>query len=467
MKNTLVLFFALILVSNTLNVFSQSENIDAKTLETLRENYKKTAEKDKAIRNALSNNDIRNLSLNRDIAGKTEHSFKYKVDVKGITDQKSSGRCWMFTSLNVLRPIIIKSEELSGFEFSTNYLYFYDLLEKANLFLCATIQNSAKPMDDRTVDWLLKNPIGDGGVWSSFANLVEKYGLVPKQVMPETYQSENTSWLNQILARKLREDALFLRKMYSDKKTSKEINNKKTEMISEIYRLLVLFLGEPPVEFSYRFIDKNAKIGEYKTYTPQSFFKEMFPNYKVSDYVMLMNNPSVEYYKTYEIEYDRNTIEGKNWRYLNLPADELKKVAMSSIKDNTALYASCDVAKQLNRTEGTLDINNYDFETLLGIKFGMNKADRINSFDSGSSHAMLLMAVDTDNNDKPVKWQFENSWGTSSGYNGYLTFTDEWFTEYMFRIVVNKKYIDANILKMSEQKPIMLPPYDPMFIGDF
>ena len=463
MKNVLTLSLALIFVSSSLNMFSQSENIDAKTLEILRENYKKNAEKDKAVRNALSNNDIRSLALNRDITGKTEHNFKYKVDVKGITDQKSSGRCWLFTALNILRPVIIKSEELSSFEFSTNYLYFYDMLEKSNLFLSLTIQNSSKSMSDRTVEWLLKNPISDGGVWSSFANLIEKYGVVPKQIMPETYHSENSSWLNQILTRKLREDALILRKMQSDKKSSKDINDKKVEMISEIYRLLVLFLGEPPVEFSYRFITKDSKIGEYKTYTPQSFFKTMFPTYNVSDYVMLMNDPSREYYKMYEIEYDRNTVEGRNWIYLNLPATELKKVAILSIKDNTALYASCDVGKQLNRNEGTLDLNNYDFESLLGVKFGMNKAERINSFDSGSSHAMLLMAVDTDNDDNPVKWQFENSWGASSGYNGYLTFTDEWFTEYMFRIVIDKKYLDANILKMLDQKPIMLPPYDPMF----
>lgn len=460
----LTIFIVAFFCTNVLHL--KSQNIDTKTIEQIRNNYKTLSEKDKAVRNALSANDIKTIALNRDIAGKEDHNFKYRVKVTGITDQKSSGRCWMFTGLNSLRPLIIESQDLSSFEFSTNYLYFYDMLEKSNLFLEANLKYSENSMDDKTVEWLFKNPIGDGGVWNSFANIVEKYGVVPKSVMPETYHSENTSWLNRLLSRKLREYALELRSMKNSKQTLTQIQTKKFEMLSEIYRTLVLFLGEPPVEFTYRFVDKNKSIGEYKTYTPQSFFKEMFPSYKSDDYVMLMNDPSRDYYKVYEIEYDRNVLEGKNWKYLNLPSDEIKTFALASIKNNEAMYASCDVGKQINRTEGTLDVNNYDFESLLGIKFGMNKSDRIKTYDSGSSHAMLLIAVDTDTNDKPIKWQFENSWGASYGNNGYLTFTDEWFNEYMFRVVVNKKFIDAKTLNIFEQKPIILPPWDPMFSED-
>jgi bleomycin hydrolase len=238
-------------------------------------------------------------------------------------------------------------------------------------------------------------------------------------------------------------------------------------MVSEIYRLLVLFLGEPPTEFSYRFVDKDKNIGEYVSYTPLDFLKLMLPEYDKNNYVMLMNDPSHEYYKVYEIEYDRNVLEGENWRFLNLPADEIKTFALESIKNNEAMYASCDVGKQLNKDDGSLDLNNYDFESLLSTKFGMNKAERIKTFDSGSTHAMLLIACDTDDSDKPVKWQFENSWGASYGHNGYLTFTDEWFDNYMFRLVINKKFIDQKTLKLLEQKAIMLPPWDPMFMADF
>ncbi len=452
-----------ILISSTL-LYNQS--LDNQTINKIRAEYKKQSENDIAVRNALSNNDIKSVSLNRDVCGKTDHNFKYRVKVSGITDQKSSGRCWMFTGLNSLRPMIIESANLSGFEFSTNYLFFWDMLEKSNLFLEATIQNANKDLSDKTVEWLFKNPIGDGGVWNSFANIITKYGVVPKTVMPETYHSENTSWLNRILSRKLREYGLRLRELKNAKATDLQISQEKFKMISEIYRLLVLFLGEPPTEFSYRFVDKDKNIGEYVTYTPLDFLKLMIPDYDKNNYVMLMNDPSREYYKVYEIEYDRNVLEGENWRFLNLPANEIKTFALESIKNNEAMYASCDVGKQLNKDDGSLDINNYDFESLLGTKFGMNKAERIKTFDSGSTHAMLLIACDTDDSDKPVKWQFENSWGASYGHNGYLTFTDEWFDNYMFRLVINKKFIDEKTLKLLEQKAIMLPPWDPMFMAD-
>lgn len=237
-------------------------------------------------------------------------------------------------------------------------------------------------------------------------------------------------------------------------------------MLGEIYRILAMNLGEPPTEFKYRFVDKDGNIGEYKTYTPKSFMKEVLGDIDFNNYVMLMNDPTREYYKMYEIEYDRNVMEGRNWVYLNLPNDELKKFAIASIKGNTPMYASCDVGKQLNNTIGFADIDNYDFEDLYGIDFGMSKADRIKTHESGSTHGMALIAVDTDENDNPVKWQFENSWGTKSGHNGYLTFTDEWFNEYMFRVVVLKKYLDEKTLKLLDQKPIMLPPWDPMFKAD-
>ena len=441
-------------------LFAQNtKNLTEDVVNSIRDNYKQKSEADKGIRNALSNNDIRSLAVNRDVVGKADHQFKYKADVKGICDQKSSGRCWMFTGLSSLRPQIIKDKDLGGFEFSQNYLYFWDMFEKSNLFLEIILQNADKPLDDRTNEWALHNPIGDGGVWNSFANLVEKYGLVPNTVMPETYHSNNTSWLNQLLSRKLREDAMQLRDAKAQKLAPKKIDEMKFNMLCEVYRYLVLFLGEPPTEFKYRFEKEDA----YKDYTPMSFFKEFFPNYKTSDYVMLMNDPSREYNKVYEIEFDRNVLEGKNWLYVNLPADELKKAALASLKDKEPLYSSCDVAKFLSKNDGTLDVNNFDFESLLGMKFGMDKATRIRTFDSGSSHAMLLVAVDVDDKDVPTKWQFENSWGSSYGHNGYLTFTDEWFNEYMFRIVVNKKYLSGDVQKMLDQKPIVLPPWDPMF----
>ncbi len=462
MKNLITLSFLLIGII----AFAQENTISQESLQKIRKSYNKNDPATKALTNALSNNDITKIALDRENLSTVDHNFKYKVKVTGISNQKKSGRCWMFTSMNVLRPIVIDKYKLSKFEFSQNYLYFWDILEKANLYLEAQIKYAQKPMDDKYVDWLFKYPVGDGGVWNSFTNLAEKYGLVPKEVFPESNSSDNTSWMIRLINRKLREDGLIIRKMALTKIAKQKLEDNKTKMLGEIYRILAMNLGEPPTEFKYRFVDKDGNIGQYKTYTPKSFMKEILGDIDFSQYVMLMNDPTREYYKMYEIEYDRNVMEGRNWIYLNLPNDEIKKFAVKSIKDNTPMYASCDVGKQLNNNIGFADIDNYDFEDLYGIKFGMSKADRIKTHESGSTHGMALIAVDTDESDKPVKWQFENSWGADKGHNGYLTFTDEWFNEYLFRVVVLKKYLDEKTLKLLKQKPTMLPPWDPMFKED-
>jgi bleomycin hydrolase len=244
------------------------------------------------------------------------------------------------------------------------------------------------------------------------------------------------------------------------------LEQKKIEVLGDVYRILAMNLGEPPVEFSYRFVNKDKEIAEMKTYNPKSFMKEVLGDLDFNQYIMLMNDPTREYYKMYEIEYDRNVMEGRNWIYLNLPNDEIKKFAIESIKNNNAMYASCDVGKQLNNDIGYADVDNFDFESLYGVKFGLTKADRINTFESGSTHGMALIAVDVDQNEIPVKWQFENSWGNDAGHNGYLTFTDEWFNEYMFRVVVQKEFLDEKTIKLLDQEPILLPPWDPMFSED-
>ncbi|NSW44366.1 MAG: C1 family peptidase [Bacteroidales bacterium] len=420
----------------------------------------------KAKVNAISNTDLKTLSLNREQLGKLDYNFKYKAEVSGITDQKKSGRCWMFTGLNILRPKVIKKLNINNFEFSTNYLFFYDMLEKANLALEIGIETVAKPIDDKTVEWLLKNPIGDGGVWTSLVNLLDKYGAVPKEIMPETYHSENTSQLNAILSYKIREFILELRKLSAQKQTLNQLRERKKTMLFEVYKILTYHLGTPPKQFIWRYKTKDDKITEYKTYTPQSFLKEMIPDFASSQYVQLMNDPSREYFKTYEIEYDRNTVEGLNWVYINLPIEEIKQIALKSIKANEVMYFSCDVGKQLNIDKGLLSVQNYDYSTLYGISFNMDKKSRIQSFESGSSHGMALVGADTDNNDKPTKWLVENSWGASSGFNGYLVITDEWFNEYMFRLAVKKDFVDTKILDILKQTPIKLPPWDPMFLQD-
>jgi len=318
-------------------------------------------------------------------------------------------------------------------------------------------------MDDRQVEWWFKNPIGDGGVWSSFVNLVNKYGLVPAEIMPETYHSNNTSEIASILSTKLREHGIMMREAYNNNKKV-DLQKMKLDALSEIYRILVYAFGEPPATFSYRFVNKNNIPTEVKTYTPMSFYKEII-EINFNDFVMLMNDPTRPYYKVYEIEYDRNMVEGINWKYLNLPMNEIKALALKSLKDSMPMYFSCDVGKQLNNDIGLLDVNNYMYDTLFNMPFRMDKKQRILTFASGSSHGMNIIGVDTDANDVPIRWLIENSWG-NAGYNGKLIMTDKWMDEYLFRLVVNKKYFSAETLKLLEQKPILLPSWDPMYKMD-
>jgi bleomycin hydrolase len=463
MRSLLTMLF---IVGIMINSKAQTNSITPQNLEKIRKAYNANDPTTKALTNAISNNDVKNLALNRQNLGTIDHNFKYKADVKGITDQKSSGRCWMFTSMNVLRPLVIEKYKLSGFEFSQNYLYFWDMLEKANLFLEASVKYASKPMEDRYVEWLFKNPIGDGGVWSSFTNLATKYGLVPKEIMPETNSSENTRQLNNVLEYQLRQAGLEIRDMVASKAKRQAIEDKKIEVLGKVYRILALNLGEPPVSFNYRFVDKDKKLGETKEYTPLSFMNEVLGNPDFNQYMMLMNDPTHEYYKMYEIEYDRNVMEGRNWIYLNLPNDSLKQFALKSLIAKKPMYASCDVGQQLNSKLGYNDVDNYDYSSLYGVDFKMDKAQRIRTFESGSSHGMALVAVDADSTGKTFKWQFENSWGATSGNNGYLTFTDDWFNEYMFRVVVLKEFLSAPTIKLLEQKATILPPWDPMFQAD-
>lgn len=415
---------------------------------------------EKAARNALAHNPIPELAANADNMAMIDTHFSHRVKTKGITDQQQSGRCWLFTGLNVLRAKMIDEQQLPSMEFSQNYLFFYDQLEKCNLFLQAVIDTRHLPMEDRQVEWLFKNPLSDGGQFTGVSNLIMKYGVVPSNVMPENYQSNNTTQIANLLKLKLREYGLALRAQ-KDRRAPIAL---KMEMLQEIYSMLVRAFGEPPVEFEWTRCDSDGNPVETKLYTPKSFYEEYFGGIDLEeDFVMVMNDPTREYYKVYEIEYDRHVYDGDNWVYLNLPIDEVKALAIASIKDNTAMYFSCDVGKFLDSKRGMLDIANFDYESLMGVEFPMNKEERVRTFASGSSHAMTLIAVDLDDEGNAKKWMVENSWGAESGYKGNLIMTDEWFEEYMFRVVVDKKYIPEATLRLLNEKPIMLPSWDPMF----
>lgn len=445
--------------------YAQNGNggITPEMLSRISEGYSGTPEQ-KAVRNALASNPLSAVAVNAENLAMMDTHFSDVVKTEGITDQKSSGRCWLFTGLNVLRAKMIEKYDLGDFYLSQNYLFFYDQLEKSNLFLQAIIDTRDLPWDDRTVDWLLRNPLSDGGQFTGVSNLIMKYGMVPAEVMPETYSANNTSQMAGLIKRKLREYALEIRENAGMKE--KALGNRKEEMLSEIYRMLVYFLGEPPVSFEWSMWDRNGNLLSTKEYTPKSFYDEYIGEDLEDNYIMVMNDPSREYGKVYEIEYDRHVYDGHNWLFVNLPIEKIKEMAIASIKGGCAMYFSCDVGKFLDSRRGTLNLDNYDYSSLLGTDFGMDKAERIRTYDSGSTHAMTLIAVDIDENGNPVKWMVENSWGPAAGYQGKLIMTDEWFDEYMFRVVVEKQFVPEDVMKMMKQQPIKLPPWDPMFVPE-
>ena len=439
------------------------------SLQMLQKMEKAQQPTNKALFNAMAQNSIDALAMNFQNQKPIDTYFSVETPKQSIHDQKSSGRCWMFTGFNVLRANFAKKhQDTLAVEFSHDYLFFYDQLEKANLMLQGVIDHAAKPLDDQRVQFFFHHPINDGGTFCGVSDLAYKYGLVPKGVQPETYSADNTSRMARIISSKLREYGLELRDMVNSKTTAKAVQNRKEEMLCDIYRMLSMTLGEPVKEFTYAHVNKNGKqVGEPKKYTPKQFYEETVGGPLNGTFIMVMNDPRRPYYETYEVEYDRHTYDGTNWKYLNLPMEDIANLAIASLKDGRKLYSSYDVGKQFDRKRGFMDTENYDYASLFGTTFKMDKAQRIATFDSGSTHAMTLVAVDLDKDGKPVKWKVENSWGPSRGFSGCDIMTNRWFNEYMFRLVVDKQYVPAKTLEQFNKKPIMVMPEDPLFQEDF
>ena len=464
MKHSLLTLGLLVAVS----AMGQTRNggISAEMLQQIEKQNPPTAS-DRALRNALAANAIDLLAKNQQHAGALDTYFSVETKAQSITDQKSSGRCWMFSGLNVLRSNFAKRTDSLTVTFSQDYLFFWDQLEKANLMLQGVIDTGSKPIDDPRVQFFFHHPLSDGGTFCGVADLAEKYGLVPAEVQPETYSADNTSKMSSIIKSKLREQGLELRKMLADGKKQMDIQQRKTQMLSEIYHMLVITLGEPVKEFTYAFRDKKGKaVTAARKYTPREFYQETVGGPLNGTFIMVMNDPRHDYYKTYEVEYDRHTYDGHNWKYLNLPMEDIEALAIAALKDGRKMYSSYDVGKQLDRKRGYADLDNFDYASLFGTTFTMDKAQRISTFDSGSTHAMTLTAVDLDKDGSPLKWKVENSWGGDWGQKGCLIMTARWFREYMFRLVVDKQYVSEKLLKDYAQKPVMLMPEDPLFQMD-
>ena len=415
----------------------------------------------RAMYNAITNNDINKLALNRDILREHNEVFSHKIKAKGICNQKSSGRCWLFAGLNIMRPAVIEKYKLGSFEFSQNYLAFWDKMEKANCFLEQMIDLRDRDLLDRELEILLRSPFGDGGWWKYVVDLIEKYGVVPKEVMPETNSSGSTGMMNRLITRTLRADAVRLRKMDQDGVALDELRSAKKEMLAQVYRMLAMNLGEPPTEFPWRFEDRDSVVSELEVYTPRQFYEE-FVGVDLSEYVSIFNDPTKDYGKHYRIRLSRNMYDKDDINFANAMIDVLREVAMTSVLADEPVWFACDVGKDQSREHGIMAVSIFDYDAIYETDMTMSKAERSLFRESSPNHAMVFVAVDV-KDDKPVKWLVENSWGASKGTDGYWTLYDTWFDEYVYNVIVKREFVSDDILSIYDQDPVILPPWDPMY----
>jgi len=416
----------------------------------------------RAMYNSITNNDISSLALNREVLRRHNEIFSHKIETKGVTNQNKSGRCWLFAGLNILRPKVIENNNLESFEFSQNYLAFWDKLEKANCFLENIIKYAGRDILDREMEFLLRKPIPDGGYWENVVNLVEKYGVVPSEIMPETNSSGNTSLMNALISRKLRADAVKLRNMHEQKESLKKLRAEKTKMLADVFKMLVLNLGKPPAEFQWRFEDANSVVSKIRNYSPEGFYKE-FVNVDLSQYVDIFNDPSKEYGKHYSINLTRNIRDGDDAHFANVKMQILKEIAVKAVLDDEPIWFSCDVGKDQSREHGIMATGMFDYDSIYMTDMAMTKAQRSLFRESVPNHAMVFIGVDIQK-DKPAKWLVENSWGDDKGSKGLWTLYDSWFDTNVYSIIVKKKYVPKEILDIYKQPAIKLPPWDPAYL---
>lgn len=408
---------------------------------------------------AVVNNGVQKASFNGEGIRDLNRTFSIEIPTDNVTDQKQSGRCWLFAALNVLRHKFAKQYHTKNFTFSQSYLFFWDRIERANIFFNHILETADKPVDDRTVHFYLQAPDTDGGQWHMAISLIRKYGLVPTYAQDESFTANNTAAFNQALNMKLREDGLVLRKLAQAGKND-EIEQKRQEYLSEIYRMAVIAFGQPVQKFDLEFKDDDRNYKLDQNITPLDFFHNYFED-DLDDYVVLFNAPDHEYDKLYAFPFEDNVEGGSPVRFLNTKIENLKEAAIKQLKDGETIWFGCDVGKQSDRQKGILAANLYETDTIFGIETKLNKKERLQTGASGSTHAMTFVGVDVVDG-KPRQWKVENSWGTKVGDKGYFVMDDKWFDEYLFKVVVKKQYLPEKLVKIAEGEATPVPCWDSM-----
>ncbi|QTL98646.1 aminopeptidase [Iocasia frigidifontis] len=440
-----------------------SKAINKKNLQKYSQNFNENKMK-KIIADAVIKNGFNDVAMNYESITNLHYNFSEEIDVGKVTNQKKSGRCWMFAALNNIRYSISDKLNIENhdFELSQSYTMFWDKLEKSNYFLENIIETRDMDLTSRKVMWLLNNPTNDGGQWDMFAGIIEKYGIVPKYVMPESYSSSNSAVMNKILNLKLRDNAKILRNYYKQGGNLSELRNKKEEMIDEIYSILCYFLGEPPQSFDFEYRNKEDNFFRDENITPLEFYQK-YSEIKMNNYVSIINAPTSDkpFHQTYTVEFLGNVIDGQKIHYLNLEIDMLKELSIAQIKNGEPVWFGCDVGQMSERDYGIMDTDLYNYEELLNTAFTLDKGERLQYGESVLTHAMVFTGVNL-YNVKANRWKVQNSWGEEPGNKGFFVMSDKWFEEFNYEVVINKKYLSEELMEDYQKEAVLLEPWDPM-----
>ena len=412
---------------------------------------------------AVTKNGILSVSADYRSEVAMDRVFSIDIDTGKVADQKRSGRCWMFAALNTMRHSMREKLHMKDdFELSQNYTFFWDKLEKSNYFLENVLQTAELPTSDRKVAWLMQTPQQDGGQWDMLVALIQKYGVVPQTVMPETFNSSNSMEINKQLNLKLRKDAVELRELVAANKSDADIQKAKEKMLNEIYRMLAYTFGEPPANFDFEYRDTDNNYHRIENITPQEFFKK-YVGWNLDDYVSIINAPTADkpFNHMYTVEMLGNVLGGRQVRHLNLDMQTFRKVAIEQLKHGESVWFGSDVGQESDRKKGIMDTNLYHQDELFDVDFSMSKAERLDYGESMMTHAMVLTGVDLVDG-QPTKWKVENSWGDKVGEKGFFVMSDDWMEEFCYQIVVNKKYLPKDLQEILKEEPTMLAPWDPM-----
>lgn len=420
------------------------------------------------IRNAVMNVGSFHTAINADESRKITHIFTNTLKRPNVkaTNQGASGRCWLFAALNVFRHSVMNGLEMKNFQFSQTFLYFWDKFERSNTFLQYFVTHDASP-EDRMTDFVLEHCVDDGGYWHFFVNLVDKYGLVPVEVMPETFTSDDSQSINDALKERLLACACMMQKTRTDTEPARletRLLQMKAATLEQVYAILVKFLGDPPKKFSWRFeveTENGPRACLIKS-SPEKFREMCMSGLNLRDFVVISDVPCVPYNETYQVPDCTNVYGSETFRMLNLPIDEIKAVAKKSILHGLPVWFGADM-KGFNPCRATFDNHLQADDLLLGKYKEPSKGDKIRFQSLKSEHAMTLMGLNLDRAGRPTEWQIENSWGYAdyeeAGMDGFNSAKDEWFDTNVIMVAVHKRFLTRRIEPMLWKEPVLLNPW--------